>query len=131
MLTKYIPYPSGFLFLFIDCHKFQISIYLSSPDASGWHGAILCLYQLVKNYEYKKSDDRGPLHEAMNLLLPLLYQLIVRLMPDSSDLAVLLQKEGLKVYFALTQYTLPLDLINKDMFTQWMEICRYYFLNII
>lgn len=82
----------------------------------------------MKNYEYKKSDDRGPLHEAMNLLLPLLYQLIVRLMPDSSDLAVLLQKEGLKVYFALTQYTLPLDLINKDMFTQWMEICRYYFI---
>lgn len=60
----------------------------------------------------------------MNLLLPQLYQLMVRLLPDPSDHAVLLQKEGLKIYFALTQYTLPLDLINREAFTQWMEICR-------
>ncbi|XP_017783558.1 PREDICTED: importin-7 [Nicrophorus vespilloides] len=102
----------------------KISIYLSSPETSGWHGAILALYQLVKNFEYKKSEERGPLHEAMNLLLPLLYQLVIRLLPDPSEQAVLLQKESLKVYFALTQYTLPLDLISKEAFAQWMEICR-------
>lgn len=84
----------------------------------------MCLYQLVKNFEYKKAEDRGPLHEAMNLLLPQLYQLEVRLLPDASDQSVLLQKEGLKVYFALTQYILPLDLISKEAFAQWMEICR-------
>lgn len=60
----------------------------------------------------------------MNLLLPQLYQLEVRLLPDASDQSVLLQKEGLKVYFALTQYILPLDLISKEAFAQWMEICR-------
>ncbi|GJQ71192.1 hypothetical protein Trydic_g1090 [Trypoxylus dichotomus] len=102
----------------------KISIYLSNPEASGWHGAILCLYQLVKNFEYKKAEERGPLHEAMNLLLPLLHQLVVRLLPDPSDQAVQLQKEILKVYFALTQYTLPLTLISKEAFTQWMEVCR-------
>jgi hypothetical protein len=84
----------------------------------------LCLYQLVKNFEYKKADERGPLHEAMNLLLPQLYQLIVRILPDASDQSVLLQKEGLKIYFALTQYMLPLDLITKEAFAQWMEVCR-------
>lgn len=82
------------------------------------------MYQLVKNFEYKKAEDRGPLHEAMNLLLPQLYQLVVRLLPDQSDHAVLLQKEALKVYFALTQYTLPLDLITKEIFTSWMEVCQ-------
>jgi hypothetical protein len=102
----------------------KISIYLSNPDPSGWHGALLCLYQLVKNFEYKKADERGPLHEAMNLLLPQLYQLIVRILPDASDQSVLLQKEGLKIYFALTQYMLPLDLITKEAFAQWMEVCR-------
>lgn len=102
----------------------KISIYLSNPEASGWHGALLCLYQLVKNFEYKKAEERGPLHEAMNLLLPQLYQLVARLLPDPSEQAVLLQKEALKIYFALTQYTLPLDLISRDAFTQWMEICR-------
>ncbi|XP_049819869.1 importin-7 isoform X2 [Aethina tumida] len=102
----------------------KISVYLSNPEPSGWHGALLCLYQLVKNFEYKKADERGPLHEAMNLLLPQLYQLEIRLLPDPSEQSVLLQKEGLKVYFALTQYILPMDLINKETFAQWMEICR-------
>lgn len=60
----------------------------------------------------------------MNLLLPQLYQLVVRLLPDASDQSVLLQKEGLKIYFALTQYILPLDLITKEAFAQWMEVCR-------
>lgn len=85
---------------------------------------MLCLYQLVKNFEYKKAEERGPLHEAMNLLLPQVYQLVARLLPDPSEHAVLLQKEALKIYFALTQYTLPLDLISREAFTQWMEICR-------
>ncbi|CAH1099995.1 unnamed protein product [Psylliodes chrysocephalus] len=102
----------------------KISVYLSNPDPNGWHGAFLCLYQLVKNFEYKKAEERGPLHEAMNLLLPQLYQLEVRLLPDPSEQSVLLQKEGLKVYFALTQYILPLDLISRDAFAQWMEVCR-------
>ncbi|CAG9857750.1 unnamed protein product [Phyllotreta striolata] len=102
----------------------KISVYLSNPDPNGWHGAFLCLYQLVKNFEYKKAEERGPLHEAMNLLLPQLYQLEVRLLPDASEQSVLLQKEGLKVYFALTQYILPLDLISRDAFAQWMEVCR-------
>lgn len=102
----------------------KISVYLSNPDPSGWHGALLGLYQLVKNFEYKKAEERGPLHEAMNLLLPQLYQLEVRLLVDPSEQSVLLQKEGLKVYFALTQYILPLDLISKEAFAQWMEVCR-------
>jgi hypothetical protein len=44
----------------------------------GWLGALLCLYQLVKNYEYKKCEERKPLSEAMNLLLPQIYQIIVQ-----------------------------------------------------
>ena len=30
----------------------------------------MCLYQLTKNFEYKKAEERKPLTEAMNLLLP-------------------------------------------------------------
>ncbi|KAK6629508.1 hypothetical protein RUM43_003325 [Polyplax serrata] len=102
----------------------KISIYLQNPNASGWFGALLCLYQLVKNFEYKKAEDRIPLNEAMNLLFPMMYQLCVQLMPDPSEQSVLLQKQILKTFFALTQYTLPLELITKEVFSQWMEICR-------
>jgi hypothetical protein len=46
-------------------------------------GALLCLYQLVKNYEYKKCEERKPLSEAMNLLLPQIYQIIVQVLSFS------------------------------------------------
>jgi importin-7 len=93
-------------------------------DLSGWTGALYCLYQLVKNYEYKKAQERAPLLEAMNLLLPLTYNLMINLMNDQSEQSVLLQKLVLKVYYALTQYALPLELITNEVFSQWMEICR-------
>lgn len=102
----------------------KISIYFQNPDSNGWSGALLCLYQLVKNYEYKKADERTPLTEAMNLLLPQLYQLMVGLLADASELSVSLQHRILKIYHALTQYCLPLDLISREVFAQWMEICR-------
>lgn len=52
---------------------------------------------------YKKAEERGPLNEAMNLLFPMIYQLILRLLPDPSEQSVLLQKQILKIFFALTQ----------------------------
>ncbi|XP_026684664.1 importin-7-like [Diaphorina citri] len=32
----------------------KVSIYLQNPDATPWFGALLCLYQLVKNYEIRE-----------------------------------------------------------------------------
>lgn len=102
----------------------KINIYLQNPDGNGWPGALLCLYQLVKNFEYKKPEERGPLNEAMQLLFPMMYSLCMRLLPDQSEQSVLLQKQILKIFFALTQYSLPLDLISREVFSQWMEIVR-------
>lgn len=87
-------------------------------------GALLCLYQLVKRFEYKKPDKRAPLIEAMNLLLPQLHQLFAGLLPELSEQSVLLQKQILKIFYALTQYSLPLALLTKPVFTQWMEVIR-------
>jgi len=102
----------------------KISIYLQNPEPSGWLGALLCLYQLTKNFEYKKTEERKPLTEAMNLLLPQIYQLVVQLLPDESQTAVAVQKQILKIFFALTQYVLPLDLISREVFGNWMEVLR-------
>lgn len=102
----------------------KITIYLKNPDASCWPGVLLALYQLVKNFEYKKAEERSPLNEAMNLLFPMIYQLIVSLLPDPSEQSVLLQKQILKIFFALTQYSLPLNLISREVFSQWMDVVR-------
>ena len=63
----------------------------------------LLLIQVIFVSRYRKQNDRGPLIDAMNLLLPLIYQLCVRLLPDESEQSVLLQKQILKIYFALIQ----------------------------
>ncbi|XP_023343856.1 importin-7 isoform X3 [Eurytemora carolleeae] len=102
----------------------KVSIYLQNPEPSGWMGSLLCLYQLTKNFEYKKTEERKPLTDAMNLLLPQIYTLMVQMMPDDSADSVAVQKQILKIFFALTQYVLPLDLISREVFSNWMEILR-------
>ncbi|XP_061718508.1 importin-7 isoform X1 [Cydia pomonella] len=112
----------------------KIHIYLQNPEPNGWMGALLCLYQLIKNYEYQLAEKRLPLIEAMNLLLPMLYNLIVTLQPDQSAESVLIQKQILKCFYGLIkgaecaryypEYILPLDLITKEVFTKWMEVLR-------
>lgn len=64
---------------------------------------MLCLHYLVKNYEFKESSERIPLNEAMNLLLPMMNQIMINLMPDASDQSAAIQKQVLKTYHALTQ----------------------------
>lgn len=100
----------------------KISVYLQNPEGEKIYGALLCLHQLVKNFEYKKRDDRTPLNEAMQLLLPLLYNLMIRIVQDQSEQSVLLQKQSLKVFYTLIQYVLPLEIISKEVFSQWLEI---------
>lgn len=96
--------------------------YLSMDDASVWYGALVAVYQLIRNYEYKKPEERGPLDKAMAVLLPLMYQRIYQLLPDATEPSVLLQKLILKCFHALVQYHLSLDLLNQDVFTQWMAV---------
>ncbi|XP_073956542.1 importin-7 msk [Choristoneura fumiferana] len=102
----------------------KIHIYLQNPEPNHWMGALLCLYQLIKNYEYQLAEKRVPLIEAMNLLLPMLYNLIVNLQSDQSVESVLIQKQILKCFYGLIKYILPLDLITKEVFTKWMEVLR-------
>lgn len=83
----------------------KIRIFLQQNNYQSWTGSVLVLYQLVKNYEYKKADERGPLDEAMNTLLPIIYDLMVNLMQNTEQTAecVLLQKNILKIYYTLIQ----------------------------
>ncbi|XP_033645727.1 importin-7-like [Asterias rubens] len=103
-----------------------LSNYLTVDNPGTLHGALISVYQLVKNYEYKKPDDREPLNIAMMRLLPIMHHRCVQLLPDASDLSLLMQKQILKIVYAMIQYHLPLDLVNKEVFKfdQWMEILQ-------
>lgn len=102
----------------------SIRNYLNSPDTGLWTGALLCLYQLNKNYEYKKGNDRQPLFSAMAVLLPMLYERLVHLQRDQTDHNMLLQKQILKIFYALTQFQFPAQLLSRPVLTEWLEALR-------
>uniref|UniRef100_A0A665X634 Importin N-terminal domain-containing protein n=1 Tax=Echeneis naucrates TaxID=173247 RepID=A0A665X634_ECHNA len=102
----------------------KVGMYLQSQNSGNWYGSLLALYQLVKTYEYRKADEREPLLAAMQIFLPRIQQLISQLLADSTIFSVLIQKQILKIFHALVQYSLPLQLINNTVMTQWMEILR-------
>ena len=100
----------------------KISVYLQTPEPVAWPGALVAMYQLVKNYEYKKKEDRAPLYDAMNLLFPIIYDVMVKCQDNPAAEAAEIRKLILKIFFALMQYVLPLELLNNEFFTKWMEI---------
>ncbi|XP_066561387.1 importin-8 [Amia ocellicauda] len=102
----------------------KIGMYLQSQNGASGYGSLLALYQLVKTYEYKKAEERDPLLAAMQLFLPRIQQQITELLPDSTVFSVLIQKQILKIFHALVQYSLPLQLVSNTIMTQWMEILR-------
>uniref|UniRef100_UPI00398F7D15 importin-8 isoform X3 n=1 Tax=Pristiophorus japonicus TaxID=55135 RepID=UPI00398F7D15 len=73
---------------------------------------------------FKRAEERDPLIAAMQIFLPRIQQQILQLLPDATHCSVLIQKQILKIFYALVQYALPLQLINKQTMTQWMEIFR-------
>uniref|UniRef100_A0A673FXZ3 Importin-7-like n=1 Tax=Sinocyclocheilus rhinocerous TaxID=307959 RepID=A0A673FXZ3_9TELE len=102
----------------------KIGFYLQSDNSGCWLGILLCLYQLVKNYEYKKPEERQPLVAAMQIFMPMLKDRFVQLLPDQSNDSALVQKQIFKILYALFQYNLPLELINRQILTEWMEILK-------
>lgn len=54
------------------------------PPPQSVHNAMLALRKVVKRFEYKPKDARGPLHEIMNVTLPLLHTMSVQLLAEDS-----------------------------------------------
>ncbi|CAB1339253.1 unnamed protein product [Coregonus sp. 'balchen'] len=74
--------------------------------------------------QYKKPDERSPLVAAMQIFMPMLKDRFIQLLPDPSSESVLVQKQIFKILYALFQYNLPLELINRQNLTEWMEILK-------
>lgn len=67
-----------------------------------------------------------PLDEAVDTLLPLVQQIMVRVLPDDSPQALMIQRLALKTFYALIQYQLPLgERGSCTRFQQWMELVKH------
>uniref|UniRef100_A0A4W4GGH1 Importin N-terminal domain-containing protein n=1 Tax=Electrophorus electricus TaxID=8005 RepID=A0A4W4GGH1_ELEEL len=85
---------------------------------------VEAIIQSPERIRYKKPDERQPLIAAMQIFMPMLKERFIQLLPDLSSDSVLVQKQIFKILYALFQYNLPLELINKQNLTEWMEILK-------
>ncbi|CAH3158817.1 unnamed protein product [Porites lobata] len=100
----------------------KVNGYLAENSRATWMGALLTLYQIVKKYEFKKPDERQVLHRIMQVLLPQLYSRFTLVIEDGSQPSVEIQKQILKIFFALIQYVLPMEVITAQSFGKWMHV---------
>lgn len=103
----------------------KIHYYLvQTNDPNSWSGALITFHQLAKIYEYRNMNDRKPFLEALSILLPASCQRLTQLLQSDplSEQSCRLQKQILKTFHATLQYTLPVAILTRDTFTQWMTL---------
>uniref|UniRef100_A0A2K6B9Z3 Importin N-terminal domain-containing protein n=1 Tax=Macaca nemestrina TaxID=9545 RepID=A0A2K6B9Z3_MACNE len=88
----------------------KIGFYLQYNNSACWLGILLCLYH--------------PLVVAMQHFLSVLKDHFIQLLSDQSDQSVIIQKQIFKIFYALIQHILPLELTNQQNLTEWIEILK-------
>lgn len=101
----------------------KIASYLEK-DVASMKNALLALYQLIKVFEYKRSDERAGMDEAMKIFIPLMYRVFVGLIPDDSNESLLIQKQILKNFYTNIHYQLNQKLYTQSVLLQWMEVIK-------
>lgn len=103
----------------------KIHYYLAQTnDPNAWMGALVTFHQLAKIYEYKNVHERKPFLEALKILLPASCQRLTQLLQNdpSSEQSCKLQRQILKSFHAILQYSLPMAILPRDVFSQWMSL---------
>jgi len=80
----------------------KIDVYLKSDNSSYWMAGIIGFSALIKAFEYHKAD-KSPIHAAVKVLLPDVYNVMVLIVSNSTAESVALQKTVIKSYFKLVQ----------------------------
>ncbi|XP_015370689.1 PREDICTED: importin-7 isoform X2 [Diuraphis noxia] len=99
----------------------KIDAYLKSDNSSYWMAGIIGFSALIKAFEYHKAD-KSPIHAAVKVLLPGVYNVMVLIVNNSTAESVALQKTVIKSYFKLVQFSISPDLMERNTFTKWMEL---------
>uniref|UniRef100_A0A095BX74 Importin-7 n=1 Tax=Schistosoma haematobium TaxID=6185 RepID=A0A095BX74_SCHHA len=100
----------------------QVKHFLESNDRHHLRGALRCLYAFVEVYTYKKNDERANTVSTMQVFLPILYSTLSSLIVEESEDSYVLQTLIIKIFFSFINYHFPLDAMNKQLFTHWIDM---------
>lgn len=89
------------------------------------HNALLAIRKIVKRYEYKSKEQRGPLDDIVKQGFPLLLPLGQRfILPEEHSLeAATCLRQILKIFWSATQFYWPSN-IDSQHVDPWFEILK-------
>lgn len=90
-------------------------------DALRVHNALLALRKLVRRYEYRSKEQRGPLADIVRHSFPLLLPLGEQLVGANSLEAAMMLKQILKIFWSSTQFYLT-GIASIDEIGPWFDI---------
>lgn len=79
----------------------------NGQDVLRIYNALLALRKLVKRYEYKAKEDRGPLNDTLQYAFPHLQSLMTAIIHHNSLEAASVMRVCLKIFWSSTNYMLP------------------------
>ncbi|CAD6189189.1 unnamed protein product [Caenorhabditis auriculariae] len=93
-------------------------------------GAVLVLLRLAKIYEYKRTTGMNTYIDLMSKALRHLFEVAKHAIPclagpmNADNIAHLfIQKNVLKLFYALTQYSMNLSIVPEEFACEWMFLC--------
>uniref|UniRef100_A0A183BZY4 Importin N-terminal domain-containing protein n=1 Tax=Globodera pallida TaxID=36090 RepID=A0A183BZY4_GLOPA len=93
---------------------------LRSSEAETLLGALFILHRLCKIYKREKAN--APFVELMGSALSLLQQRLETLINNQDQSACVLQKQILKIFYCLNQFTMNLQILPIDQCTKWFHL---------
>ncbi|KHJ98532.1 Importin-beta protein [Oesophagostomum dentatum] len=100
----------------------QLTTKLSNPpDASILSAGLLILYRVAKVYEFKRNKDRDDIAEPISKMEPFVYYHCHQLMANQSAGSVLIQIQGLKIIYVLTQFSIHFGMLPTPRLDEWIQ----------
>jgi hypothetical protein len=100
----------------------QIMEHIQSGDSSRAYNALMALRRVVKKYEFKPKEMRGPLETIIQTTFPTLLQLMQSMTAYQEVGAAEMMKLLCKIYWSSMQFLLPPVMQDPVQFMAWMNV---------
>ncbi|KAF1787789.1 Armadillo-type fold [Phytophthora cactorum] len=97
---------------------------VQSGDANRIINALLALRRVVKNFEYRSEDRLAPLFKLVEVVFPMLQNMMVQMQTNNSIEAAHMMHLILKTYWSCVKTNLPPHIAQTEQVVAWMNIFR-------
>ncbi|KAK6033472.1 Importin-beta protein, partial [Ostertagia ostertagi] len=95
---------------------------ISNPaNASVLSAGLMVLYTVAKVYEFKRSKDKEVIAGPISKIEPLVFYHCNQMLNNQSAEAVIIKKQGLKIIYVLTQFSIHFGMLPIERLDDWIQ----------